>query len=144
MAPATRGRLLRGVPPPKNENGAARHHAHHPDIPPPPSDRRQPEAGFDPERPAPPPGPAHRRPRGALPAPAPWVRLGHLGQLLVREDRTLQSQQSPQSTLKVAGLEGHITRHNSSDLGSRWCENGAGLSGSGAPGNSRAVLGAYP
>src|SRR2546427_3971726 len=40
--------------------------------------------------------------------PTPGVTLRRVGQLLVRKNRALQSQEAAQSTLKVIGLDGHV------------------------------------
>src|SRR6266704_870395 len=40
--------------------------------------------------------------------PTPGVTLRRVGQLLVRKNRALQSQEDAQSTLKVIGLAGHV------------------------------------
>src|SRR5436190_1460568 len=43
-----------------------------------------------------------------LPPPTAGVTLRRVGQLLVRKNRALQSQEDAQSTLKVIGLDGHV------------------------------------
>src|SRR5213596_4335228 len=40
--------------------------------------------------------------------PTPGVTLRRVGQLLVRKNRALQSQEDAQSTLKVIGLDNHV------------------------------------
>src|SRR5437899_12651286 len=56
--------------------------------------------------------------------PTPGVTLRRVGQLLVRKNRALQSQEDAQSTLKFIGLDAHVPLRSS---GLRRCENGAGL-----------------